>query len=251
MFVLYNRETRARMIARELRVARFYPYEGRLLAPRNARGMQKLVNWGCVQYRFDDGIPVLNRDVRIAASKQESYACFQRNAIPCPTWTNEAQVAKAWNVQYLARRDGLSGGKSIHIYEPGAQARRAHDFYTRVIPARREFRLHVAGGNVIAVQKKLLANAQGIIHNHDNGVIFQFIPSDCFDIGRATTTEIQRLAIGAVSAVGLDFGAVDILQEEGTSRLYVLEVNSAPGIRTDSIYAAYLAYFRQFVQKES
>lgn len=40
---------------------------------------------------------------------------------------------------------------------------------------------------------------------------------------------IETEAIKAVNALGLDFGAVDIVTEKNTGIPYVLEVNTAPG----------------------
>ena len=42
-------------------------------------------------------------------------------------------------------------------------------------------------------------------------------------------TSIQ-LAIDAVQAVGLDFGAVDLIYNQHYNQFYILEVNTAPGL---------------------
>jgi D-alanine-D-alanine ligase-like ATP-grasp enzyme len=51
------------------------------------------------------------------------------------------------------------------------------------------------------------------------------------------------IAKRAVAAVGYDFGAVDMVQEENTGAWYVLEVNSAPNIKDAGVkqYAKRLA----------
>ena len=42
------------------------------------------------------------------------------------------------------------------------------------------------------------------------------------------------MGIDAVSALGLDFGAVDII-EDADGKLYVLEVNTAPGLEGQTL----------------
>ncbi len=246
MFVLYNRANRARQIARDLNVLRYYPYEGRLVTPQNSKTMTHVVNWGCVRLRFDY-YSVLNADLRIAASKVVAYAALEHAGIAHPYMFADAEAAMTCGQPFLGRRDGLSGGRGIVVYQEG-QKPASHDFYTQLIACRREYRLHVFNDHIIAIQKKLIADARSIIHNHDNGVTFQHIPDQAFNIGTNTTREIKDMAINAVRAVNLDFGAVDFIQEQGTNKLYVLEVNTAPGIRTDSIYNAYLAAFRLYVE---
>ena len=61
------------------------------------------------------------------------------------------------------------------------------------------------------------------VRNHDNGFIFQIedfdLPEDC-----------ETQAIAAVEALGLYFGAVDVVYNGREKKAYVLEVNSAPGL---------------------
>jgi D-alanine-D-alanine ligase-like ATP-grasp enzyme len=41
---------------------------------------------------------------------------------------------------------------------------------------------------------------------------------------------LRELGVAAVAAVGLDFGAVDIIWNQTQDRCYVLEINTAPGL---------------------
>jgi glutathione synthase/RimK-type ligase-like ATP-grasp enzyme len=41
--------------------------------------------------------------------------------------------------------------------------------------------------------------------------------------------------LAAVSALGLDFGAVDIIWNEREDKCYVLEVNTAPGLQGSTL----------------
>lgn len=212
--------------------------------------MTHIVNWGCVQVQFDRQLPVLNPDLRVCASKVATYTALAAAKVPCPEWTHGILSAIDWNVPYLGRRDGLSGGRGITIYAAHAAPTHAHDFYTKLIDCRREYRVHVFDSRVIAVQKKLLRNATSVIHNHANGVTFQWVGPEAATIQEDDRHDLCQMAKDAVAVVGLDFGAVDIIQERETDAFYVLEVNSAPGIRTDQVYTAYREAFRSYVVDE-
>ncbi len=53
---------------------------------------------------------------------------------------------------------------------------------------------------------------------------------------------LLNLGCHAVSALGLDFGAADIIQDKH-GKLYVLEVNTAPGLTSDDGVAVYANAF--------
>ncbi len=64
------------------------------------------------------------------------------------------------------------------------------------------------------------------IRSYANGFLFSrygIYPSEARD----------QLAVKAVAALGLDFGAVDLIEDKG--KFYVLEVNTAPGIEDEMV----------------
>ena len=101
--------------------------------------------------------------------------------------------------------------------------------YTKGITAqRREFRLHVMNGVVTYVQQKKRENNyrenpnySNVVRNYHTGWIY-------------ATSDIQPNqaaldnAVAAVAALGLDFGAVDVITRQDAA--WVLEVNTAPGL---------------------
>lgn len=60
------------------------------------------------------------------------------------------------------------------------------------------------------------------MRNHANGFIFAHEGVDIPD-------DVKELAVGAVAALDLDFGAVDLIQTK-MGKWYVLEVNTACGL---------------------
>lgn len=239
MFYLYNPACRARLLARELGVRAVIPYESRIVGSRRRASLSRPVNWGCTR-----GVPeeALNANVCISISKVETFAALDAAGVPHPQLLTREEAGSCGS-SYLGRRDLLSGGRGITIYEAGEEPTQRHDFFTRLISCRREWRAHVFNGEIIGIQKKRLAEASSPIHNHENGVLFQHIPLEDFNIGTLTTASFREMVISAIRAVGLDFGAVDILQENDTNNLYVLETNSAPGIVSEPTFAAYLRAF--------
>jgi glutathione synthase/RimK-type ligase-like ATP-grasp enzyme len=119
---------------------------------------------------------------------------------------------------------GASAGKGIVIAD-SPHALVEAPLYTQYINKVTEYRVHVFNGKVFHVQEKRkkedFKNHNELVCNHDNGWVFcikNVNPSD----------DVLNAAIAAVSALGMDFGAVDIMVD-GDGNPYVLEVNSSPG----------------------
>ncbi len=139
------------------------------------------------------------------------------------TWLNEGSPVYARTVL-----NGHSGA-GIVVVEPGGELPNA-PLYTKAIGfnKRHEYRVHVIGGEVVYVQKKKRKTGweenpeySNTIRNHHTGWIYA-------TEGVEIPEDVQNLAIQSVAALGLDFGAVDIIVVQGQG--YVLEVNTAPGL---------------------
>lgn len=97
------------------------------------------------------------------------------------------------------------------------------DFFVSYIPRHTEYRVWAYRRQRLGVYEKVMARPKEysrIGANYQNGFSFQFVP--------APGEEIWRLGVNAVDALGLDFGAADILVDT-QNRPWVLEVNTAPG----------------------
>ncbi len=254
---IYHRGTRLGNIARRLGI----PVQ--LQDPNNRGGWLKVgrdrrnklitsVNWGCLRplpMGRDDLTP-LNFHAINAARKVRAFTMFTDVGIPCPPWhTNFDSLNHELNGQrsIFARMDGLSGGKGIeivkaedrpHLSKERLDKLQAFDFYTGRISHMREFRLHVWCGDVIVEQVKFIPpGSTNPIHNHENGCKFSTESFDRF-LSSEQKSAIKQLAIKAVSVLKLDFGAVDIIQDP-KGQFFVLEINTAPGIKSDPVEAAY------------
>jgi glutathione synthase/RimK-type ligase-like ATP-grasp enzyme len=115
--------------------------------------------------------------------------------------------------------------------------------YVKSINKTKEFRVHVVADQAIDLQEKRRKNgsrANEMIRNLDNGWVF------CRQ-NIVAPAGLKELGVAAVKAVGLLFGAVDIIFDAVGNRLYVLEVNTAPGL-TNSTAVSYAKAFLNLPQ---
>ncbi len=166
-----------------------------------------------------------------------------------PPWTTDFNTAVEWVAagHVVCARTILNGHSAAGLIimekdDPSTFVRAP--LYTRYIPKKDEYRIHVVGNSVIDVQRKALkaekANSGEEINwkvrNLDNGFIYQ---RENINVPDA----VKDVATRAVKEVGLTFGAVDVVVNTKDQRPYVLEINSAPGITGTTVqnYAKALA----------
>jgi len=149
----------------------------------------------------------------------------------------DAQPAPvADNSIWLARRNNHVGGSDLLGIRPGG----AGDYYSKKETLVEEFRLHMFDGKSIRAGVKRVRpegrpNTGGAAHewirSYDAGWIIAYE-------GFQSTKAQRELAASALTALGLNFGAVDIGRKADGS-LIVLEVNRAPGVEggTAAAYA--------------
>lgn len=139
----------------------------------------------------------------------------------------------------LARKQYHSQGRDI-IYIHNKEHFRTiptykYDFLTEYINKKSEYRVHILGNEIAFVNIKFDKEgyADPIVRNKLNGwkqISYEGIWKD----------KLIELAKNTIKILRYDFGAVDIIRKG--KKLYVLEVNSAPGLekRKLQIYADYL-----------
>lgn len=185
------------------------------------------IRWGGAERPNLDTPTTLNKAeaIRLASSKLSSFRRFNETGVPIPDFTTDPNVARGWETDYLGRTSEGFQGKGICVYR-GCEVPQRHQLYVRFIPNEREYRLHVCRGVVISFQRKYLERPElkgdGYIKNHAHGYVFA-TPK------RALNKSRQEAAVAAVEALGLDFGAVDMVVDK-QGQEYVLEVNTAPAL---------------------
>lgn len=131
------------------------------------------------------------------------------------------------------RKSSHAGGTDIRLaLEPPHASlflNAGWNFGTKYIPTATEFRVWVYRRQHLGTYEKHLARPQEFLAsrqfgaNFDNGYSFRLVTQE-----NLPTAAIE-MAKSAVQALGLDFGAVDILKGRD-GNFYILEVNTAPGV---------------------
>ncbi len=124
--------------------------------------------------------------------------------------------------------------------------------YTKAVRNNGEYRVHVMNGEVILYQKKSrrVDEETGDVITADgaDADVRNLASNWIYRTGNLNRLErVEALAIQAIDALGLDFGAVDIIMDEDGS-VYTLEVNTAPGISNQATAEAYINGFRSLVE---
>lgn len=168
--------------------------------------------------------------LREGTDKLTQFQRFHENQVICPEFTTDRNVAATWLADSAVVCRTLlraSEGRGIVIAE-SVEELVAAPLYTRYVKKKKEFRVHVLNGQVIDVQEKrkrkdFADERDTRVRNVANGYVF------CRD-GVVEHPELRPLALAAVGSVGYNLGAVDIIFNERSNSLYVLEVNATPGM---------------------
>jgi hypothetical protein len=175
-----------------------------------------------------------------------------RDKVPTVEYTTSKEEAKNWlrthEVDKIYCRTLLNSkkGKGIVIVNQPEFLVDA-PLYTKGYDQTHEFRVYVFLGSVIDYvqkRKKRDVDVDLLIRNHDRGWIFAH---NQIVIRR----QIKELAVNAVEALGLHFGAVDVLAKFdppiNRSLIFkdavVCEVNTAPGLSSNTTLDAYTKAF--------
>lgn len=208
-----------------------------------ARQYRYVINWGN-STNFTHNVTCFNAPAAVgrAANKLTTFLALREYGVPIPPFfTNHPPVDK--NI-YLARTSLTgSGGEGIVVIRPGDAIPEA-PLYVKYIRKTVEFRVHVAFGEVIFAQQKKRKSDneqtadQKLIRNYDNGWVFCPVEID------ALPASLMQAVVPAVAALGLDFGAVDCVMGRDDGAPYVLEINTAPGLESPGLIAAYTEAFQ-------
>jgi glutathione synthase/RimK-type ligase-like ATP-grasp enzyme len=230
-FLLYHRRSRPTGQALGAALQMQHGLEVPLASATGRLGEVPLIRWGSRAYAYSEAAfsRVLNKAAAIecASNKYDSLALMESEGVRVPEWdTDPAALVERVGFPILGRRTHHARGTDVVLclqrrdYE---RSRLRRDYYVQYVPTSREYRLHVVGDECIRVQGKYLdypRDWQPHIRNYASGYRFR-APS------RRLRPDRIEAAVAAVKALGLDFGAVDLIVGDD-DQAYVLEVNTAP-----------------------
>lgn len=218
------------------------------------RASSMLINWGCSS---SSRVPHLNSTSAVARAinKPAAFAAMHEAGVRIPRYTTTPPGVdtNVGDVIWLERHDTAGyGGRGINVVRPGEKwSEQDAPMYVQYVPKRLEFRVHVFATDDdprCLVRQKLGIEGFGrdrnqqLIRNNQNG----WVLGNVRDHTAATAAEEE--AVKAVYALGLDFGAVDVIIGRDDSLPYVLECNTAPGLEAEAVIDFYksniIRYYR-------
>jgi hypothetical protein len=193
-----------------------------------------IVCWG-MGYTGSD-TPALNANAG-QHDKLAQFRLMQEGGVHTPDFIAARHITFPANTPpgvWFGRQLRHHGGSDISlVLQPeDFEARRASgsEFFTKFIPNTAEYRVWIYRRKHLGTYVKVLAHPEqyrGIGRNYDNGFSFNLV--DAASVPRPAVD----MAAQAVTSLGLDFGAVDMLLGKD-GQYYVLEVNTAPGVEGDN-----------------
>jgi len=184
--------------------------------------------------------------ISIAVNKLKTFQALDGKC-NIPEWTTDPLIARLWNDVVIRNKLTGFGGEGIRLWnkeDAGAEGLFPEaPLYVQYKKKKKEFRVHVFKGEVIDVTQKKKRHdfdeeINTKIRNYANGWVY------CRE-DIEEPKDLREQAIMAVTALGLDFGAVDCIWNAKESKSYVLEINTAPGIEETTLQAYKNAILKQ------
>lgn len=212
-----------------------------------------IINYGCsnILWLNENNTTIFNKPEAIdkACNKLKTFERLKNCSIPIPQYRTTKESALLWfetipkAIVFCRTLLSASKGEGIVVARKSEELVIA-PLYTLYIPKVEEYRVHVAFNKVIHIQKKIKLTSEELearniqpssllIRNVSNGYVFTSNLS--FELEEDGSYKdlkyfwLTEYSIKAIKALGLDFGAIDLIVGKD-GKVYVLEVNTAPGI---------------------
>lgn len=199
-----------------------------------------VVNWG-TENKINSAFPC-RLNFSVSYNKYASSYVLSKKVNTPEIWTDINYIPHSM-FPVLGRNIIHSGGTDIAMINKVDDSP-ARDYYSEYIDKKTELRVHVIGQYTFISEK--VANGEyckkNIAWNLRNG--FNYVDIDNKKLGYLKATTVISMAKASIKALGYDFGAVDVIIDK-RDRIWVLEVNSAPGL----IYKRAIRYAEYFKHK--
>lgn len=197
------------------------------------RGSRGDINWG--RNRADT---LLNPNISNATNKRVMCELFASHNVPAPRLYSPDGLSSA-SFPLVGRPDNHTKGRGFWLCHSmtdvvramrGTSRKRGATHFLEYITAPREYRVHIFKGKSIRISEKGY-----LTPNKRDGYITRK--------PQHNVKHVRRAAKAALEALGLDFGAVDVLADD--QRCWVLECNTAPGLG-GSMPSLYVNAFKEW-----
>ena len=260
MLAVYGKKTRndknfSSKLARLLGVPR--------LAPDGVfkRVGYNMINWGCSEYpERHQGIWAYNTagTIEQISHKIRMFLSLDAADVPHLAWTTSQETAQGWceNGHKVYARHKLTGhsGQGIEVIAPGGDVPAA-PLYTRgITEAFAEYRVHVVGGRIVCVQQKKKMGKESLakreweavpeplrseVRTYRNGWVF------CVKDITPLSAISNEVVLNAMDACGAKMGCVDLMVMNDTGLPVVIELNSAPALRSNTVCESYVKAIKE------
>lgn len=182
-----------------------------------------VVNWGDVFPLTFDGMTTLNNKQKIS-KRTQLVQLTAANILTPELYDDPGEGRIGRSNHHQGGTDLLAGG--------------GHDYYTQKLDITREFRVHIFKGLAIRTGVKVprTTTPHPWIRSYEGGWKLDY----GVDQHKYVKNPVRDIAKHAITALGLDFGAVDVGMCAGVP--VVLEVNLAPGLDEGPSVDAYVRH---------
>lgn len=200
------------------------------------------VNWG-----RNVANAQLNPDISNATNKRRMRELFREHGVPMPRlYDLDYSELNGMPFPLIGRPDKHTKKRGFWLCnswadvvraKQGRRRKKAATHFMEFVQSEREYRVHVFKGKSIRISRK----------EFEEDGSNKYTTAKPGDI---KLRSVREAAKAAVAAVGLDFGAVDILAAgSDNEQVWVLEVNAAPGLG-GSMPQLYLDTFKRWKDGE-
>lgn len=130
--------------------------------------------------------------------------------------------------------------------------KRSFDLYSECIDIDREYRTIFLKDKCILVNERIACiktNKTVKTKDIDEGVDFVYVVSDMKKVPRKFINKLNEIAAEIRKQVKLDLWAIDVATDK-TGKIFVLEINSAPGLGSEKLVEVYEAVYEDYYQEK-
>lgn len=210
---------------------------------RDLTEAENLIRWGSTKTVRVTARELNNREgVLIASDKPECRRILREAGLPVPT---ESET----DFPVIGRSRKHRAGDNFYLCENEDDVIRAKEkgavYFSKVYPKKDEYRIHVGSGRVLLMSIKEGDKSQLIWNKAKSNFNFRHLRRSVW-LEDETLRDMARKAKKALKAIGLDFGAVDMMAGGGRGQkpFVISEINTAPNLSPLAI-SKYVKYFKE------
>lgn len=179
--------------------------------------------------RLNTTRPALNANAG-RYNKLSQFDVLKAAHVLVPPFFRPAEITAATTFPLFGRklqhREGKDIMPALQFEDVALRVAAGSQFFTTYVPRTTEYRVWIYRRRHLRTYQKVMRHPEQYRFfgcSYRNGFAFELVHTDAVPRGAVEAASL------AVNSLGLDFGAVDILQGKD-GRFYVLEVNTAPGV---------------------